>query len=262
MERVTVHLLGRFAVDVDGRPLPDDAFAQRRAADLVKVLALAPGHRLSRDRVVEMLWPRLPADAGTANLHKAAHYARRALGARDAIVLRQGSVELAPSARVETDAERFERDAEAPYGGELLPDDRYEDWAVGPRERLRDLRIQRLRAAGRWADVVAEDPADEQAHRELMQADLAAGDRLAAARRFRLLRDELGRLGLRPSSETLELERRLAEGPPVRAARAPGAPVVGRDAELAHVVHALRGATEGDGAALVVCADAGMGKTR
>src|SRR5919107_2078448 len=108
MERLDVRLLGGFGISVDGAPLRDGAFGQRRAADLVKVLALAPGHRLPRDRVVEVLWPRLPADAGLANLHKAAHYARRALGERDAVVLRRGLVELAPHAVVTTDVERFE----------------------------------------------------------------------------------------------------------------------------------------------------------
>ena len=94
MDELDVRMLGGFEVRVNGHPLPEGAFAQRRAADLVKILALAPGHRLSRDRVVELLWPRLAADAGTANLHKAAHYARRALDVPDAVVLRQGLVEL------------------------------------------------------------------------------------------------------------------------------------------------------------------------
>ena len=75
-----MRLLGRFEVRVDSRPVLDSAWPQKRAADLVKVLALAHGHRLTRDQVVEMLWPRLAADAGVANLHKAASYARRALG--------------------------------------------------------------------------------------------------------------------------------------------------------------------------------------
>ncbi|HEY8769820.1 MAG TPA: hypothetical protein VIM03_04710 [Thermoleophilaceae bacterium] len=53
--------------------------AQRRAADLVKLLALAPGHRMPRDELLEMLWPKLGADPAPSNLHKAASYARRAL---------------------------------------------------------------------------------------------------------------------------------------------------------------------------------------
>ena len=170
METVEVRLLGGFEVTVDGRSVGSGAYAQRRAADLVKLLALARDHRMARDEVVEALWPHLDADAGLANLHKAASYARKALGGKDAIVLRQGLVELAPAAEVVTDVERFETGDDAAYGGELLPDDRYETWAVEARERLRDRSLDVLRRAGRWGEVLEQDPADEEARRALMRA--------------------------------------------------------------------------------------------
>jgi DNA-binding SARP family transcriptional activator len=56
-----------------------------------------------------------------SNLHNAASYARRALGDRDAVVLRGGVVELAPAAEVSTDVERFERGEDSAHGGEPLP---------------------------------------------------------------------------------------------------------------------------------------------
>jgi DNA-binding SARP family transcriptional activator len=262
MERLDIAMLGRFAVSVEGTALDPAAFEHRRGADLVKVLALAPGHRLARDRVVELLWPKLPADAGQANLHKAAHYARRALGDRRAVVLAQGFVELAPDAGVRTDVERFEGGDDDAYRGPLLPEDPYEEWAVPARERLRDLRVERLRHGGRWHDVLAADPADEQAHRELMREHLRAGDRLAAARRFRLLRDELALLGLQPAAETLELASELSGGPAVHASLVSEGPVVGRKAELAVAAEALQRARAGRGTTLVVTGDAGMGKSR
>ena len=135
MRQLEVRLLGRFEVLVDSRPVPADAWAQRRAADLVKLLALAPGHRMPRDEVLEMLWPKLGADAAASNLHKAASYARRALGDRGAVVLRGGMVELAPAAEVTTDVERFERGDDSAYGGELLPDEPLR--AVDSRARAR-----------------------------------------------------------------------------------------------------------------------------
>src|SRR4051794_41724460 len=97
MRQLEVRLLGRFEVLVDSRPVPADAWAQRRAADLVKLLALAPGHRMPRDEVLEMLWPRLGADAAASNLHKAASYARRALGDRGGGLPRRRGGELAPA---------------------------------------------------------------------------------------------------------------------------------------------------------------------
>jgi DNA-binding SARP family transcriptional activator len=52
VDRVEIRLLGGFGVVVDARPIPDEAWPQRRAADLVKLLALADGHRLARDQVL------------------------------------------------------------------------------------------------------------------------------------------------------------------------------------------------------------------
>ena len=92
-------MLGGFEVLVDSRPVPAQAWAQRRATDLVKLLALASGHRLSRDEVLEMLWPKLSTDAAAANLHKAASYARRALGDGGAIVLRERHGPTGPGCR-------------------------------------------------------------------------------------------------------------------------------------------------------------------
>ena len=262
MWQLEVRLLGRFEVLVDSQPVPADAWAQRRAADLVKVLALAPGHRLPRDEVLEMLWPRLGVDAAASNLHKAASYARRALGHRAAIVLRGGMVELAPAAQVTTDVDRFERGDDSAYGGDLLPEERYEHWTLGPRARLRERRLALLRSEARWEEVLREDPADEEAHRALMRRHVASGDRPAAARRFRLLRDELSQFGAEPSAETLALERELMRGPAVRAVRLLHAAVEGRERELASASAALRRAAAADGGALLVTGSLGIGKTR
>ena len=90
-----------------------------------------------------------------------------------------------------------------------------------------------MRSQGRWEEVLREDAADEEAHRALMRRRVASGDRPAAARQFRLLRDELSRLGAEPSEETLALQRELTRGPAVRAARLLHAPVEGRERELA-----------------------------
>jgi DNA-binding SARP family transcriptional activator len=262
MRQLEVRLLGRFEALVDSRPVPADAWAQRRAADLVKLLALAPGHRMPRDEVLEMLWPKLGAGAAASNLHKAASYARRALGDRGAVVLRGGVVELAPAAEVTTDVERFERGDDSAYGGELLPDQPYEQWTLRPRARLRDRHLAVMRSEARWEDVLREDAADEEAHRALMRRHIASGDRSAAARQFRLLRDELSRLGAEPSEETLALQRELTRGPAVRAARPLHAPVEGRERELASALGSLQRAAAGDGGALLVTGSLGIGKTR
>ena len=54
---VGVTLLGRFAVTVDGVPVAEASWRRRHAAAIVKVLALALGHRLHREQVIDLVWP-------------------------------------------------------------------------------------------------------------------------------------------------------------------------------------------------------------
>src|SRR5687767_8060263 len=107
MPSVTIQVLCGFAVSIDRKPVSEGAWRQRRAADLVKLLALGPRHRLHREQVIDALWRDLPVEAGAANLHKAAHYARRALDDRDSIVLEKEHVILWPGASITIDSERF-----------------------------------------------------------------------------------------------------------------------------------------------------------
>jgi DNA-binding SARP family transcriptional activator len=224
--RVELWLLGGFAAVVDGRPIDDQTWSHRRAAELVQLLALADGRRLPRDAVVDALWPDLDPDAGAANLHKAAHHARRALGRRDALVLRAGAVALFPGASDATDLERFEREAraaraagdpaacarlaEAYPGADLLPSAPYEDWAERPRARARARWLELLREGRRWERLAEAEPADEEAHRQIMLAHLAAGRPHAAVGRYRRLRAALREeLGVEPSRES-ELVRQRA----------------------------------------------------
>lgn len=211
-------MLGAFGVTVDGDEVPPTAWPQRRSADLVKLLALEPVHRLPRDRIIDTLWPHLSAESGAANLHKAAHYARRALGSREAIVLSGGVVQLAPSAGIVTDVERLESGDDSLLGLELLPDDLYEEWSGAARERVRTVSAARLRGLGRFAEALELDPADEEAHRALIRSHAEAGDRTAAVRQFRQLREELAELGLQPSPATVQLYRAVSRGPAVQSA--------------------------------------------
>ena len=270
-----MRLLGGFEVDVDGVGVPAEAWTFRRSRQLVALLALAAGHRLTPEQAMDALWPELDPQAARANLHKAASLARRATGSKDAVVLRGGAVVLWPDAAVEVDVERFSASAEAAlrsgdaaacgdaaagYGGELLPDERYEEWTLGERDRMRRLRLDLLRTAGRWADVVDADPADEAAHRELMREHVAAGRVHAAIRQYRRLRTALGReLGLAPSAGTTALYREIL-GTAATGAVRPG--LVGREVELVRARAALRRARDGRPAAILVEGPGGIGKTR
>src|SRR5687768_7646518 len=170
-----ITLLGRFAVTRDGAPVPDDAWSRRHAAALVKLLALAPARRLHREQVIDALWPEQSVDEAAPKLHKAAHFARRALGGTNTVVLRGENVALLPDAEVRIDVVSFERAAEAglragdhqslteaaaSYTGDLLPTDIYEEWLDARRQHLRMQQSDVLRQLRRWEDLVALDPTD------------------------------------------------------------------------------------------------------
>src|ERR687893_1656541 len=81
---VRVWLLGGFRVGVGSGIITPDAWRLRKAAALVKLLALAPGHPLHRERAMDLLWPEHGRRAAANNLSQALHAARRALGPDDA----------------------------------------------------------------------------------------------------------------------------------------------------------------------------------
>ncbi|MCE6997686.1 hypothetical protein LZG04_23215 [Saccharothrix sp. S26] len=216
-----VRVLGRFTVTVDGKPVPGDVWRNRRAADVVKLLAVAPDHRLHREQVMDRLWPDLPADAAGANLRKAVYYARRALGRADAVRCEGRLLTLWPGGALDVDLDRFDRAADealasgdaaqcaraaAEYRGGLLVDDRYECWVAEPHEKVEGRYVALLRAAGDWERLLELDETDEQAHRAVMRQHLAAGRRREALRQFERLRRTLReRIGVGPDAETVAL---------------------------------------------------------
>ena len=144
-EAVRVRLLGGFWVAVGTRTIEEDAWRLRKAAALVKLLALAPGHRLHREQLMDLLWPEVGKKAASNNLRHALHAARTILdptaGSRY-LASEDESLVLCPGGDVWVDVEAFEaaaataRRARDPaahraaldlYGGELLPEDRYEE---------------------------------------------------------------------------------------------------------------------------------------
>src|SRR5215204_611251 len=56
-----------------------DAWRLKKAAALLKVLPYAPGNRLHREQVMEMLWPELGRKTASNNLRYTLHAARKIL---------------------------------------------------------------------------------------------------------------------------------------------------------------------------------------
>lgn len=205
-ETVRIWLLGGFRVGVGSRTITQDAWGLRKAAALVKLLALAPGHRLQREQVMEILWPDSGRRAASNSLRSILHTARKVLdptmGSRY-LASEDESLLLCPEGDLWVDVEAFEAAATARrekepaayrsaielYSGELLPEDLYEEWMEARRAELRqlylallvelaglheechkhDLAIEVLRKA------TAEEPTFEEAHAALMRLHALSG---------------------------------------------------------------------------------------
>jgi predicted ATPase/DNA-binding SARP family transcriptional activator len=249
MDRMTleIQLLGGFAVRVGTTTVPDTVWRQRRAAAIVKLLALEPGHRLHREQLLETLWPELDPERAANNLRVALHHARRGLEAAGAapnrFLVRDGDgVLLGPPRSVTVDVARFTQAvaqawqradpnlaaaAAARYTGDLLPEDPYEEWAAARRETLRasyvallarlaglyEARGELPRAVATRRRVLAVEPLDEPSHAALMRLHSRLGDPAQALAHYAHFAAQLERaLGTEPERETRELAAAIRDG--------------------------------------------------
>jgi DNA-binding SARP family transcriptional activator len=153
-EALRVRMLGGFSVGVGSRTIGQDEWRLRRAAALIKLLALAPNHRLHREQITEKLWPHLGRRAASNNLRRTLHATRRVLDPSESsryLASEEGWLTLCPAGELWVDVEAFEEAAATArregepaayraaielYAGELLPADRYEEWAEDRRREL------------------------------------------------------------------------------------------------------------------------------
>jgi DNA-binding SARP family transcriptional activator len=138
-EVVRVRLLGGFWVAVGSRTIEEDAWRLRKASALVKLLALAPGRRLHREQLMNLLWPELGKKAASNNLRHTFHTARTILNPTEGsryLASEEESLALCSRGDVWVDVDAFEEAAVSAcrsrdpavyraaldlYGGELLP---------------------------------------------------------------------------------------------------------------------------------------------
>ena len=314
---VHVRLLGGFSVErADlGRAVSD--WPRRSAKTLTKLLAVRPGHVLHREQVIDILWSGVDAESALNSFGKALHAARRALEPelprrRESAYLCLTDAMLALNTdHVIVDMDQFGELAEdalrrreigayeaalAAYGGELLPEDRYETWCAEPRGAMTELRIRVLlglaealersgaynEAAGGLRDVLQYDPTREAVHRQLMRLYAQMGTPDQAVRQFHACEAVMRReLGLAPQPETISLYQEilaggLAPGPswadwmanrtslrrPPPAQTASGRPFVGRDRVIERMCGQLTRRDDARTGMIVVSGEAGVGKTR
>lgn len=216
---ISLRLLKGFTLSVNRVRVPVCSSTQR----LLAFLALQDMPR-SRTYVAGILWPDVTAARAHANLRSSLWRATQT-GHR---VIVASAQELAISEHVSVDlheavasAHRLLDDARpcddilttrtlANLSADLLPEWSENDWMLIEQEQYHQLRLyaleamtERLSAARRHGEAVATgiavvraEPLRESAHRVLVRAHLAAGNRGAALRQYeqcrRILREELG----------------------------------------------------------------------
>jgi DNA-binding SARP family transcriptional activator len=283
-EAVRIRLLGGFEVMVGARTIQEDAWRLRKAANLIKLLALASGNRLHREQIMYTLWPNLGISAASNNLRQTTHAARRTLDpamSSSYLASREESLVLCPESSLWVDVEAFEQAARSArrsgepaayeaaldlYSGELLPTDRYEEWAEQPRGRLKEsylwllMRLAKLHeefadyasAMEALREVVSEEPTREEAHLGLMRLYALVRNKGEALAHYGRLKETLCReLGAEPAASSRALREKIAtgrfpptegqfltsptEGPPgarMHNLPAPRSSFVGRESEL------------------------------
>jgi len=245
---IRIRTLGETVVETESGEAQGD-WLDQRPGRLLKFLVAHRYTPMHADAIAEALWPRARADT-TNTVRHFVHALREKLEPargryeRSAYVLaRHGGYVLNPE-HVSVDADDFEREAKAGliaiaaneparavehleralqlYAGDFLIDERFEDWAIAERERLRDLVTKPLRILAQLSDddeqatsylerLAEMEPLDVEIHRELIAHWLGQGRRGRALRHYRALQLRLmHELGERVSFDLPELARKSA----------------------------------------------------
>jgi len=254
---LSIRLFGRFEVEREGIPIEPKAWGRRKTQTLLKFLLLRRGRVVSTDQILDALYPQNDPQKAAGNLRTRISQLRRALepalrrGAESQYVLHvsPGHYCFSEDASCRTDTELFERDLEEArelsrqrrwgdalrryeealslYRGDLLEEDRYEEWTLAPRERYRRLFHEALEDCAdlyarlrRFAPAIAairrvleDDPCCESAYRRLMLYESSRGDTRKALEAYEKCASELrAHFGCEPSPETQALRNRIRKG--------------------------------------------------
>jgi predicted ATPase/DNA-binding SARP family transcriptional activator len=252
-----VRLLGHFRLVAGGQEIPDAHWGRPQAIAILQYLLMNRQRYVSADELVEIFWPeagcveatalytalsrirkgleRLPGSVAVRVTRERAGY-RLLLPAgtlvdveafREGIRLSRGAVTENPEGTAARLTEMV-----GLYGGDLLADAAYGDWAAGEREALRLQFVEgkhllgRLHeSAGRWdeatrlyVETLQHEPSFEEAHRGLMRCYAVTGRRDLALKQYQTCRRILlEEIDAAPSEETEELHQSIRRGDPVRA---------------------------------------------
>ncbi len=216
--RAEITTMGGFGVTVSGDEVPLTAWGSRQVRQLCKRIAVAAGQPVTRDQLIELLWPH---EADTTRLRSRLSvllsHIRRVLGGgliadRDSVRLDLSRVDLDLAAVHDALARGDDAATVGAYRGPVLPEDNYEDWVIAARDQMAFAVIgaHRRLAAGAMGNADADgviahtsaiidlDPYDERAHEVLVRTLASAGRRGDAVRANERYRQRMDELGVRP----------------------------------------------------------------
>lgn len=242
---VQIFLLGGFSIRHGEEFFGLDCFRLRKSQDLIKILSLTPKHRLQRDQLLEWLWPGGDVETSANNLYQALYAARKVLKSLQSFLVIRFDGDflcLVADPPLWVDVEAFEAAAEQAgkyqdmphylaavslYSGDLLPENRYEEWTLVKREELLQSYLNLLQALAHLQEtdedyqaailtyqrLVAHDPLMEEAHAGLMRNFALTGRRSQALHQYQFLKELLhNKLGIEPDSETQRIYQLILAG--------------------------------------------------
>ena len=232
---VQIKVLGGFQAIWDD--LNGQLFSNRKGQALLAYLAVENGRPHAREALATLLWGDTGEDRARHNLRQSLSKIRAALGE---IVLSDGDCLAIDSSRCQTDVGQFEalagredcaslRQCLDLYRGDLLNgyharEEVFSDWLQISRTRLHQTacKVAARLADGYCAenscpdaiqalnDLLELEPAQEEAHRQLMRLYMQVNQRSEALRQYERCAEALKReLGIDPDAETRALREQL-----------------------------------------------------
>ena len=282
-----IHLLGPVEVSSGNGSV---ALGGPKPRALLAMLALDAGSTVSAERLIDGLWGDEPPATAAKMVQLYVSQLRKAMAAHgedEAIATRGRGYQL-QLGRDRVDVGRFERllaqgaarEALRLWRGPALADVADEPFAAPEIRRLEELRATALEVAidqdldaGRHREVLpeleallAQEPLRERLHAQRMLALYRSGRQAEALEAYRQARATLvEQIGVEPGPELRRLHELILRQDPSLdppGQEPAGAPLVGRDAELAHLRGLWRRARAGSGASVLVTGPPGIGKTR
>jgi DNA-binding SARP family transcriptional activator len=280
--QVLFRTLGAAEIHVGGGPVIMPS--AERSFSLLVLCAMASDHVLSRERLLELVWPDLDAERGRHSLRQHL-YKLRSLGI--ALHPTRTSVTLSPSCLVPCFAlgrtsALFDRDVlqgHEPFGhlfaGWIPSHAPMRQWVEQQRDRFHmDVRrvlipeLHRLRDRAdwpeveRWSRTVLEfDPFNEDATLALADALAMQGGRATARHMLDGYAREIGDLGADLARQVEAAQRRIGRAGRVRHEHSATPVLIGRDEELARLDALTLEVMQGETRIVHLLGPAGIGKT-